>query len=244
MVEAAFVAANAEERVMVDVAVAAVEAVERADDVALLSGIEFVGATEPEHLAIPAERLVEILRHDDKMAEPLDVRGTALDAEELTSAAVLVVAGIDRGPVDLDRVEQCHAVDDFDLVAVGIGQAHPLAAAGLVDVLDLGSALDARNPLEVVVARRVNGDPDIARLAELGDMDVVRLIGAAHVKGVLGPIGANHAEIGQELLLLVEIGRPQPPVSEIEGFDRRHDNLPRKTDRAIIDISSADRNKA
>src|SRR6267378_7096631 len=81
MVEAALVAANAEEGVMVDITVAAIEAVERADNVALLPSVEFVRAAKPEHLAIPPERLVEILRHDDKMAEPLDVRGAALDPE-------------------------------------------------------------------------------------------------------------------------------------------------------------------
>src|SRR5437899_8398267 len=68
VVQTALVAADAEEGVMVDIAVAAVEAVEGADDIALLSGIELVRAAEAEHLAVPAERLVEILRHDDKMA--------------------------------------------------------------------------------------------------------------------------------------------------------------------------------
>src|SRR5439155_16380460 len=217
VVEAAFVAANAEEGVMVDIAVAAVEAVERADDVALLPGIEFVRAAEAEHLAVPAERLLEVFRHDDKMAEALDVRGAALDAEELALAAVLVVARIDRRTVELDRIEQRHAVDDFDLVAVGIGQPHPLAAAGLVDILDRRGPRGPRYPLEVVVARGMHGDSDIARLAELGDVDVVWRIGAAHIEGVLGPVGTDHSKIGQELFLLVEIGRPQPPISEIEG---------------------------
>src|SRR5216683_8153104 len=226
VVEAALVAADTEEGVMVDIAVAAVEAVERADDVALLPGIELIRAAEAEHLAVPAEGLVEILRHDDKMAEPLDVRGTALDPEELALTAVLVVAGIDRRTVDLDRIEQRHAVDDLDLVAVGIGQAHPLAAAGLVDVLDRGSALDTRHSLEVVIARGVNGDPDIPWFTQFGDVDMVRRISAAHVEGGLGPIDADHAEIGQELFLLIEIGRPQPPVSEIEGFDDGHDKPP------------------
>src|SRR5271169_3885334 len=54
VVEPALVAADAEEGVMVDVVIAAVEAVERADDIGLLSGIELVGAAEAEHLAIPA----------------------------------------------------------------------------------------------------------------------------------------------------------------------------------------------
>src|SRR6516162_7588789 len=73
MIEAALVAANAEEGVMVDIPVAAVEAIKGANDVALLPGIEFIRAAEAEHLAVPAERLLEVLRHHDEMAEPLDV---------------------------------------------------------------------------------------------------------------------------------------------------------------------------
>ena len=59
-------------------------------------------------------------------------------------------------------------------------------------------------------------------LAELGDMEVVRRIGAAHVERVLCAVGAHHAERGQEFLLLVEIGRAQPPIGEIDGFDHGH----------------------
>src|SRR6266851_4144039 len=46
MVEAALVAADAEECVMIDIILAAVQAIERADDVALLAGIELVRAAE------------------------------------------------------------------------------------------------------------------------------------------------------------------------------------------------------
>src|SRR5215469_5749106 len=137
VVETALVAANAKEGVMVDIAVAAVEAVERADDIALLPGIKFVRAAEAEHLAVPTERLLEVLRHHDEMAEALDMRRPALNAEELPLAAVLVVPGIDRRTVDLNRVEHRHPVDNLDLVAIGVDQAHALTAAGLVDVLNL-----------------------------------------------------------------------------------------------------------
>src|SRR5260370_11509752 len=235
MIEAALAAANAEKRVMVDIEVAGVQAIKRAEDVALLPGIEFVRAGEAEHLAIPAERLVEVLRHDDEMPEPLDVRRALLDAKELALAAVFVVAGIDRRARHRDRIKQRHAVDDLDLVPVGIGQTHALAAARLVDVLDRRGPLDPRDFFEVFHARGMNGDPDIARLAQFGDMDVRRCVGAAHIEGVLGPIGAGHAELGQKLLLLVEIGRAQAPISEIEGFDRRHDYLPKRTYRVILE---------
>src|SRR5260370_13823190 len=62
----------------------------------------------------------------------------------------------------------------------------------------------------------------------------MRPIGAAHIESVLGAIGADHAEIGQELLFLVQIGRPYAPISEIKGLDHRHDNLPKRTCRAIL----------
>src|SRR5271170_4773638 len=121
------------------------------------------------------------------MAEPLDVRGAALDTEQFTLATVFVVAGIDRGTLDRDRVEHLHAIDDLDLVSIGIGQAHALAAAGLVDVLDRRGAFDARDLLEILHALSMDRDPDIARLTQLGDMDMMRGIAAAHVEGVPRP---------------------------------------------------------
>src|SRR5487761_661777 len=130
MVEPALVAANAEEGMMIDVVVAAVEPVERADHVVRVAGIEFVRAAEAEHLAIPAERLLEILAHDYEMAEPLDVRRAGLDSEQFALAPGFVVAGIDPRALHRDRGEHLHPVNHLDLVAVGIGQAHPLAAAG------------------------------------------------------------------------------------------------------------------
>src|SRR6516225_722564 len=236
MVEAALVAANAEKGVMVDITVAAVEAIERADDVAFLPGIELIRTAEAEHLAVPAERLLEVFRHHDEVAEPLDVRGALLDAEQLALAAVFIVARIDRGSRHLDRLEHCHAVHNLDLVAVGVGQPRPLAAARLVDILDFRGSLDPRHPLEVLVARRVDGDADIARLTQFGDVDVVGWIASAHVERIFGPVRPNHAEIGQELLLLVEIGRANPPISEIEGFDHRHEQPPsRKTCRISLE---------
>jgi hypothetical protein len=116
-------------------------------------------------------------------------------------------------------------VDDLDLVAVGIGQAHAFAASGLVDGLDGRRALDPRQPVQILEARGVNGDPDITGLAQFGHVEVVRRIGSTHVEGGLRPIGPHHAEISEESLFLVEVGRAQPPISEIEGFDYRHGSL-------------------
>src|SRR5262244_1274130 len=100
------------------------------------------------------------------MAEALDMRGAALDAEEFALASIFVVARIDRGTLERDRVEHLHPADDLDLVSIRIGQAHPLAAARLVDVLDRRSARDPRDLIEILHACRMNGDPEIARLAQ------------------------------------------------------------------------------
>ena len=152
--------------------------------------------------------------------------GPGSNSEQLALAPVLVAAGIDRRALQRDRVEHFHAVDDLDLIAVGIRQPHPLAAAGLVDVLDLRGALDPADALKVLHAGGMDRDPDIARLAQFGDMQVVRRVGAAHVERIFGAVGADHPEIGQEFLLAVEIGRAQPAIGEIVGFDDGHEILP------------------
>ena len=69
--------------------------------------------------------------------------------------------------------------------------------------------------LEVVLARRVIGEADEFRLALLGDVDVVGRIGAAHVERGGGALGAHHAEVREEFLRDVEIGRPQPAVGDV-----------------------------
>src|SRR5207248_2033374 len=143
--------------VVVDIVITPVEPIERADDVGLFSGVELVRATEAEHLAIPAQCLVEVLGHNDKVAEPLNVRRASLDPEKLALAAVFVLARIDRGTLDRDRIQHLHAVDNFDLVSIGIGHADALATARLVDVLDRRRAVDAGYSFEVRHAGGVDG---------------------------------------------------------------------------------------
>ena len=60
MVEPGLLVAQAEEDVVVDEIVAAVEPVERADQVRLVAGIDVVGADEAERLAVPGDGLLEI----------------------------------------------------------------------------------------------------------------------------------------------------------------------------------------
>src|SRR5437879_5888309 len=74
----------------------------------------------------------------------------------------------------------------------------------------------------------MEGDADIFRLAQFRHMEMVRFVGAAHVEGVLGAVGAHHAERGQKLFLLVEIGRAQPAVGKLGGFDDGHNKTSEK----------------
>ena len=98
VVQSRLVAADAEKGVVIDVLVAAVEAVERADDVVLAVGVDIVGAAQADNVAVPAERLLELRRVDHEVADPLDMRRAALDASviKLVAALRLVFAGVDR----------------------------------------------------------------------------------------------------------------------------------------------------
>src|SRR5205814_7070285 len=89
VVEPRLVAADAEEGVVVDIVLAAVEPVERADDVVGAVNVDLVGAAQTEDLAVPAERLLELRRMHDEMADPFDVRRAALDALVIERVAAL-----------------------------------------------------------------------------------------------------------------------------------------------------------
>ena len=123
------------------------------------------------------------------------------------------------------RLDLVQSPYHLDLVAVGLAQPHPLAAAGLVDAFDRRGAGHARNLVEVFLARRVISQADEAGRPELGHMEMMLGIGAAHEELVLGATGANHAEIEQEFFLLVEIGRAQTPPRDVLDLDDRHDVL-------------------
>jgi hypothetical protein len=61
-------------------------------------------------------------------------------------APVRLAAGVDRVARDLDRLDRLHAGDHLDLVAVGLLEPHPLAAARLVQGLDARGARQLGDP--------------------------------------------------------------------------------------------------
>ena len=111
-------------------------------------------------------------------AGPLRQPHQLAGARERILAGVELLARLDRRCGATGAI----AVHDLDLVAVRLGQPHPLAAARLVDRLDRRGARRLRQPVQVVLARRVVGEADEFRIALLGDVDVVQRIAAAHVE--------------------------------------------------------------
>ena len=74
MIEPGFLVCQAEEHVMVDVAIAAVAAIERADDIVLVFNVDIVGADETQCFAEPGDGLAKTRRHQHAVADALDMR--------------------------------------------------------------------------------------------------------------------------------------------------------------------------
>src|SRR5262249_34912186 len=87
---------------------------------------------------------------------------------------------------------------------------------------------------EVVLARDVKAEAEKLRRPAVRDVDVWRRVGAAHVKAVVGALGAHRAEARQELFGLVQVGRLQAAEREVGHFDDGHCQSSSKADRAII----------
>src|SRR6201996_6689835 len=110
----------------------------------------------------------------------------------------------------------------LDREAMRIGETPALAAARRVDRLDLRRPFDLGETIEVFLAAGIERHAEEFRRAQMRDMQIRRRIGAAHIKSVPGPCRAHHAEIEQEFFGLIEIGRLQPPESDIANFDDGH----------------------
>ncbi len=76
--------------------------------------------------------------------------------------------------------------------AVGVVEAHRHAAAGFVE-RSTGARRRGREHVEVR-AGRVERQPEEGGLAEVGHVDVVVGVGAAHVERGVGAGGSRHAE--------------------------------------------------
>src|SRR5262249_32762602 len=135
-------------------------------------------------------------------------------------------AEIDDVAVERQWLRIGDAMHHLDREAMRIVQADALAAARPVERFDLRGALDLGQAIEVFLALGIKAHAEEFRLAELGDMEISGGIGAAHIEPILGAPRAHHAEISEELFGLTEVGRLQPPISDIADFDDRHSATP------------------
>src|SRR5262245_37090327 len=225
VVQAGALVPDAEEDVMVDEGGAAVEPVERADDVVLAAGVHVVRANEAERLAEPPRRLDHLGGRHDAMADPFHPRGAPVNAHHRAGPLEAFRAEVEWLALHGDGLQLLDPVHDLDLVAVRLLEPHPLAPTRLVDVLDARRARRLCDLLEIVEALRVEREPDEPWIAILRDVEMVRGIGAAHVEGVVRPIRAHHSEIGQELFGGVEVGRAKSSPREIRSLDECHRHL-------------------
>src|SRR5262245_18062553 len=152
VVQAGSLVTHAEENVMVDVAGAAVEPIERADDVVLAAGVHVVRADEAQGLAEPPRRLDHLGRRHDAVADPLNPRGAPVDAHHCAGPLEPFRAEVEGLALHGDGLQLLDPVNDLDLVAVRLLEPHPLAPARLVDVLDARCARRLRDLLEIVEA--------------------------------------------------------------------------------------------
>ena len=89
-------------------------------------------------------------------------------------------------------------------------------------MLDAVGAGRVGEALEVLLALGMEGKTDEARLAQMGDMDVMRGAGAAHVERLRRALDAYQPEVSQEFLSKIKIRRLQPRECEIGDFHDGH----------------------
>src|SRR6185312_17543041 len=98
----------------------------------------------------PSQGFGKARRHHDAVADAFDVRRATRQAHQFAGARGGQLARIELLPFDVDRLDRGDAADDFDLIAVRLGEPHALAAAGFVDGLDAGGAGRLGDALEIV----------------------------------------------------------------------------------------------
>src|SRR5262249_26529562 len=116
-----------------------------------------------------------------------------------------------------------------DLVAVGLAQPYSLARAGLVQGLDRRGAGRLRYPGEVLLARGEIGEADEGRIVGLvGNVNVMARPGAPHIERIGCARGTDHPEVGEELLLRIEVRSAEAAEGEVAHLDERHSGSPNR----------------
>ena len=156
------------------------------------------------------------------MANALDRCRRLAEPHQLADPTVGLAGAVQFVAGDLGRLDALLPGHDLDLVAVGLREPHALAAARLVDRLDVRRARQLGDALEVVLVCGVVGEADEAGAALLGDMQMVVVVGAAHVECGRRALGADQPEMGEEFLHFVKVGRFHAGIGEFRSLDDGH----------------------
>ena len=149
-------------------------------------------------------------------------RGRLAEPHHAPDAAAGLAGGVVLVTRDLDRIDALLPGHDFDLVAVGFGQANALASARLVQRLDSRGAGQPGEALQVILVGGVVGEADEFRPALVRDMQMRVIVGAAHVESCRCSLGAAQSEMGEEFLHLVEVGRFHAGPGKFRSLDDGH----------------------
>jgi hypothetical protein len=210
---------DGEEGVVVDVLAAAIATHEGGEHMLAVAEVDLVGVHEAEVRMVEGLGLAEVVDQQDEVAEPLHVRRAALDVLRFAKSPP-VAADVDRAHRRRrDGRHRGDAVHHLHNDAVRIGEPHALPAARLVDRLDGAGACGAGDRIEIGGTGRVQAHADEPRVTELGDVEMMLRVGAAHVERGRRARGAHEAEVGEKGFHPVEVGCAQANVGEVGDFD-------------------------
>ena len=156
------------------------------------------------------------------MADALDRCGRAAEPQYPANPAFRLACSVLLIANDPDRLAPLLSGHHFDLVAVGFGQAHAPAAARLVESFDAGGTWKPREALQIFLVLGVVGEADELRAAFLRHVQMMVIVGAAHVERSRCAFGADEAEMREELLHLVEVGCFHPRPGKFRCLDDGH----------------------
>ena len=219
MVELDHARAHREEGVMVDVLGAAIAAHERGEHLLSIAEIDLVRVHEAEVRVVEGLGRAEVVDQQDEVAEALDVRRAALDAwgapRRRRSLPTLTARG-GGGASGGTAAMPCTTSTAMPLGSVSRTRWPPPGSSMCSTALAPSArAMASRS----AALRRLQADTDEAGIAELGDVQMVLRIGAAHVERRRRARGAHHAEVGEEGLRAVEVGRAKADVRQVGDFD-------------------------
>jgi len=141
-----------------------------------------------------------------------------------------VVAGRRRG--DGQTTHRAAPGHDLDSESVRVGGRHDASTTRPAEFLDRGELVAGGEPIEFLDRVRGECQPDEARVvAEVGDVHESLVVGAAHVERLVGSRGARQAEVDEERLHLVEVGRPEPDECDVVDLDAHRSSFSRRRAR-------------